>query len=68
MGAKSLVCYGVIGFVGVILIIVGMTGFVYFPPMIKDHVFMSLDITDHESEGYKNFVSTTYEVQLFEEV
>jgi len=46
----------VIGFVGVVLIIVGMTGFVYFPPLIKDQVFMSLDITDHESEGYKNFI------------
>ena len=52
-----MICYGVVGGIGVILIIVSMAGFAYFPPLIESQVFDNLDITNHESEGYKNFVS-----------
>ena len=52
-----MICYGVVGAIGVILIIVSMAGFAYFPPLIQDQVFKNLDLTDSESEGYKNFVS-----------
>ena len=58
MSTKSLICYGVIGFIGVILIVVSMAGFAYFPALIESQIFKTLDITDHESEGYKNFVSS----------
>ena len=54
---KSLICYGVMGGVGLVLIIVSMAGFAYFPPLIEDQVFKTLDLTDEDSEGYSNFVS-----------
>ena len=57
MSKKDLICYGVVGAIGLILIIVSMAGFAYFPPLIENQVFDNLDITNHESEGYKNFVS-----------
>ena len=53
----KMICYGVVGAIGVILIIVSMAGFAYFPPLIQDQVFKNLDLTDSESEGFKNFVS-----------
>ena len=49
-----------IGFIGVILIIVSMAGFAFFPALIESQIFKTLDITDHESEGYKNFVSSKF--------
>ena len=60
MSTKSLICYGVIGLIGVILIVVSMAGFAYFPALIESQIFKTLDITDQESEGYKNFVSTKF--------
>ena len=52
------ICYGVVGVIGLILIIVSMAGFAYFPPLIQKQVFENLDLADPESEGYKNFVSS----------
>ena len=57
------ICYGVVGVIGLILIIVSMAGFAYFPPLIQKQVFENLDLTDTESEGYKNFVSMIYHNQ-----
>ena len=54
---KSFIVYGVIGAIGLILIIVSMAGFGYFPPLIEHQVFKTLDLTDKDSEGYSNFVS-----------
>ena len=58
MTNKSLICYGVVGGIGLVLIIVSMSMFAFIPPIIEDEVYKSLDIGDPESEGYKNFVST----------
>lgn len=51
------ICYGVVAAIGLILIIVSMAGFAYFPPLIQSQVFENLDLTDTESEGYKNFMA-----------
>merc|ERR1711936_404211 len=32
-----------------------MAGFAFFPPLIESQIFKTLDVTDAESEGYKNF-------------
>ena len=65
MGSKALICYGVIGGIGLILIIVSMAGFAFFPPLIEGEVDKSLDLTDPDSEGYKNFVSTLILIILY---
>ena len=54
---KAKVCSIVSGVIGLILIIVSMAGFAFFPKIIEGEVIKNLDITDPESEGYKNFVS-----------
>ncbi len=58
MSNKSLISYGVVGGIGILLIIVSMSMFAFIPPIIEDEVYKSLAIGDTESEGYKNFVST----------
>ena len=58
MSTKSIIWYGVTGGIGLILVIVSMAGFAYFPSLIEKQVFKSLDLTDTDSEGYKNFVSS----------
>ena len=45
------------GVIGALLIIISMAGFAFFPPLIESQIFKTLDLTDAESEGYKNFVS-----------
>ncbi len=57
---KTKVCAIVSGVIGLILIIVSMAGFAFFPKIIEGEVNKNLDITDPESEGYKNFVSNKY--------
>ena len=57
MMGKAKVCSIVSGVIGLILIIVSMAGFAFFPKIIEGEVNKNLDITDPESEGYKNFVS-----------
>ena len=57
MGSKALICYGVLGGIGLILIIVSMAGFAYFPIIVESEVGKSLDLRETDSEGYKNFVS-----------
>ena len=59
MMGKAKVCSIVSGVIGLILIIVSMAGFAFFPKIIEGEVNKNLDITDPESEGYKNFVSIT---------
>jgi hypothetical protein len=60
MGYKALICYGVVGAIGLVLIVVSMGGFFEdtIDKMTEDEVYKSLDFGDTESEGYKNFVST----------
>ena len=60
MSTKSLICYGVIGLIDVILVVVSMAGFAYFPALIESRILKTLDITDHESEGFKNFVTSKF--------
>ena len=62
---KKLLIFGTIGGIGVLLIIVSMAGFAYFPPIIESQVFENLDLTNTESEGYKNFVSTCKQLVIF---
>ena len=54
---KKLLIFGIIGGIGVLLIIISMAGFGYFPLIVESQVFENLDLTNTESEGYKNFVS-----------
>ena len=54
---KTKVCSIVSGVIGLILIIVSMAGFAFFPKIIEGEINKNLDVTDPESEGYKNFVS-----------
>lgn len=54
---KAKICSIVSGVIGLILIIVSMAGFAFFPKIIEGEVIKNLDITDPESEGYNNFVS-----------
>ena len=54
---KTIICSAVLGVIGLILIIVSLAGFAFFPPLIRSEVFKNLDLADSDSEGYKNFVS-----------
>ena len=36
---KKLLIFGIIGGIGVLLIIISMAGFAYFPPIIESQVF-----------------------------
>ena len=58
MDSKALICYGVVGGIGLILISLSTAGFAYFPHLIESEADKSVDLTDPDSEGYKNFVST----------
>ena len=57
MKKSSVICLSVLAIIGLILIIVSMAGFAYFPPLIESQVFKNIDLADKDTEEYKNFVS-----------
>ena len=57
MKRSAIICFSILGATGLILIVVSMAGYGYFPPLIRSQVYKNLDLADTETEGYKNFVS-----------
>ena len=57
MKKSAIIYWSILGATGLILIVVSMAGYGYFPPLIRSQVFKNLDLADTETEGYKNFVS-----------
>ena len=66
MANKATICFVVMGVIGALLIIISMAGFAFFPPLIESQIFKTLDVTDAESEGYKNFVSGFVQTTLIQ--
>ena len=55
---KSKIVWTSLTVVGVVLVVLGVgLGYGVFPAVIKSQVAKELDLLDHESEGYKNFVN-----------
>ena len=63
---KSAVKWGIVALVGVILAALGFgLGFGAFPVIIDNQIKATLDLWDLESEGRKNFVSSTLHTAVF---